>query len=147
MSFLRKYGLTLNRKETVMSKDPVGVCVRGMCLATCIMVMGLCAVSARAQMAQPSDAMPVIALAQPAEMPGALETTAGSYYDNYEYYENIAYDYYYSYQSSGSYLDLAYAYYHYAYAIFYYYKYYGDSDSASYYYNLYMDYYHYFYNL
>ena len=81
MSFLRKHGFALNRKETVMSKDPVGVCVRGMCLATCIMVMGFCAVSAKAQMAQPSDAMPVTALAQPAEMPGA-EALVGSYYDN-----------------------------------------------------------------
>ena len=108
--------------------------------------MGFCAVSAKAQTAQPSDAMPVTALAQPAEMPGA-EALVGSYYDNYEYYYNLAYDYYSGYLSSGSQYDMAYTYYYYAYAMYYYYLYYGDSDSANYYYNLYMDYYHYFYNL
>jgi len=146
MSFLRKHGFALNRKETVMSKDPVGVCVRGMCLATCIMVMGLCAVSAKAQMAQPSDAMPVTALAQPAEMPGALETTAGSYYDNFVYCYNMYADYYNSYASSGSLMDLAYRYYYYARAGYYYYAYYGYYDYANEWLDSYMDYAQYYYD-
>ena len=91
-----------------MSKDPyVRVCARGMYLAACIMVMGLLAFSARAQMVQPPNATPATVLAQSAEMPAA-EALVGSYYDYYEYYYNIALDYYDSYYYSGSQYDLAY---------------------------------------
>ena len=115
-------------------------------LAACLMVMGLLAVSARAQMVQPQGAMPATVLAQSAEMPAA-EALVGSYYDYYEYYYNIALDYYDSYYYSGSQYDLAYTYYYYAYAEYYYYLYYGESSNASYYYNLYMDYASYYYYL
>ncbi len=69
------------------------------------------------------------------------------YYTQYVANYNLAYNYYSSYQSSGSYLDMAYCYYYYAYAAYYYYMYQGDSSSASSYYNYYMGYAQYYYDL
>jgi hypothetical protein len=57
------------------------------------------------------------------------------YYTNYQYYYNLALQYY---NGANDYMDIAYAYYYYAYAMYNYYMYNSDSSSANYYYNLYM---------
>ncbi len=67
-----------------------------------------------------------------------------NYYQQYQYYYNLAVQ---RYNNASSYLDYAYAYYYYAYAQYYYYMYKGDSSSANAAYNYYMQYAQYYYDL
>ena len=66
------------------------------------------------------------------------------YATQYQYYYNLAIQYY---SGASSYLDYAYAYQAYAYAMWYYYMYYGNSSYANYYYDYYMDWAYYYYYL
>jgi hypothetical protein len=110
------------------------------------MVMGLLAVSARAQIVQTPEATPATAIAQSSAMPAA-EARGGSDYDSAEYWYNLAVSAYEKYESSGSFKDLGDCYYYYANAMYYYYIDAGDSASAKYYYESYMYFAKYYYNL